>query len=96
MRTVTVLCVVTPRSTKVVLTCVLLQVSVTGVLWLSGLYLSSVSSCMGSLFGPPRILQSIANENVIPIIRILGHGVSELCLLQAVARQTISGNNRQR
>ncbi|KAK7092153.1 hypothetical protein V1264_009749 [Littorina saxatilis] len=50
------------------------KVSVTGVLWLSGLYLSSVSSCMGSLYGPPRILQSIANENVIPIIRVLGHG----------------------
>lgn len=50
------------------------KVSITGVLWLSGLYLSSVSSCMGSLYGPPRILQSIANENVIPIMRILGHG----------------------
>ena len=31
---------------------------------------------MGSLYGPPRILQSIANENVIPVIRILGQGVS--------------------
>ncbi|XP_048251115.1 solute carrier family 12 member 8-like [Haliotis rufescens] len=50
------------------------KVSVVGVLWLAGLYLSSVSSCMGSLYGPPRILQSIANENVIPIIKILGHG----------------------
>ncbi|RUS91653.1 hypothetical protein EGW08_000626 [Elysia chlorotica] len=50
------------------------KVSVTGVLWLAGLYLSSVSSCMGCLYGPPRILQSIANENVIPIIKILGHG----------------------
>lgn len=50
------------------------KVSITGVLWLAGLYLSSVSSCMGSLYGPPRILQSIANENVIPIIKVLGHG----------------------
>ncbi|XP_076456683.1 solute carrier family 12 member 8-like [Babylonia areolata] len=50
------------------------KVSVTGVLWLSGLYLSSVSSCMGSLYGPPRILQSIASENVIPVIRVLSHG----------------------
>lgn len=50
--------------------------SITGVLWLAGLYLSSVSSCMGSLYGPPRILQSIANENVIPVVRFLGHGVS--------------------
>ncbi|KAK3087217.1 hypothetical protein FSP39_003220 [Pinctada imbricata] len=50
------------------------KVSIVGVLWLAGLYISSVSSCMGSLYGPPRILQSIANENVMPIIRILGHG----------------------
>lgn len=50
------------------------KISVVGVLWLAGLYISSVSSCMGSLYGPPRILQVIANENVIPIIRVLGHG----------------------
>ncbi|XP_053391021.1 LOW QUALITY PROTEIN: solute carrier family 12 member 8-like, partial [Mercenaria mercenaria] len=50
------------------------QISVVGVLWLAGLYISSVSACMGSLYGPPRILQTIANENVIPIIRVLGHG----------------------
>lgn len=50
------------------------KVSVVGFLWLSGLYISSVSSCMGSLYGPPRILQTIADENVIPIIRVLGHG----------------------
>ncbi|KAK0055545.1 solute carrier family 12 member 8 [Biomphalaria pfeifferi] len=50
------------------------KVSLFGVLWLAGLYLSSVSSCMGSLYGPSRILQSIANENVIPIIKFLGYG----------------------
>lgn len=50
------------------------KVSIAGVLWLAGLYISSVSSCMGSLYGPPRILQSIANENVMPIIRVLGQG----------------------
>jgi potassium/chloride transporter 8 len=52
------------------------QISIVGFLWLAGLYISSVSACMGSLYGPPRILQTIANENVIPIIRVLGHGVS--------------------
>ena len=31
---------------------------------------------MGGLYGSPRILQCIANENVIPIIKVLGHGVS--------------------
>ncbi|XP_062580263.1 solute carrier family 12 member 8-like [Saccostrea cucullata] len=50
------------------------KVSIAGFLWLAGLYISSVSSCMGSLYGPPRILQSIANENVMPIIRLLGQG----------------------
>ncbi|XP_052224704.1 solute carrier family 12 member 8-like [Dreissena polymorpha] len=50
------------------------KVSITGFVWLAGLYISSVSSCMGSLYGPPRILQTIANENVIPVIRVLGHG----------------------
>lgn len=50
------------------------KVSFVGVLWLAGLYISSISNCMGGLYGPPRILQSIANENVIPVIRILGQG----------------------
>ncbi|KAL3889646.1 hypothetical protein ACJMK2_001981 [Sinanodonta woodiana] len=50
------------------------KVSIIGVLWLAGLYISSVSSCMGSLYGPPRILQTIASENVVPVIRILGRG----------------------
>ncbi|XP_060601594.1 solute carrier family 12 member 8-like [Ruditapes philippinarum] len=50
------------------------KISIVGFLWLAGLYISSVSACMGSLYGPPRILQTIANENVIPIIRVLGHG----------------------
>ncbi|XP_052764881.1 solute carrier family 12 member 8-like [Mya arenaria] len=50
------------------------KVSAVGILWLAGLYISSVSACMGSLYGPPRVLQTIANENVIPIIRVLGHG----------------------
>jgi potassium/chloride transporter 8 len=55
---------------------VIFQISIVGVLWLAGLYISSVSACMGSLYRLPKILQTIANENVIPIIRVLGHGVS--------------------
>ncbi|CAH1776028.1 unnamed protein product [Owenia fusiformis] len=50
------------------------KVSILGVLWLAGLYISSVSSCMGALYGSPRILQSIANENVIPVMKFLGQG----------------------
>ncbi|XP_072027523.1 solute carrier family 12 member 8-like isoform X2 [Amphiura filiformis] len=50
------------------------KVSLVGVLWLMGLYISSLSSCLGGLYGAPRILQCIANENVIPFMAVLGHG----------------------
>jgi len=48
----------------------------TGFLLLAGLYVSSMSSCLAAMYGTPRVLQSIANENVIPFIQILGRGVS--------------------
>ncbi|XP_046383310.1 solute carrier family 12 member 8 isoform X1 [Ischnura elegans] len=41
---------------------------------LAGLYVSSMSSCLGAMYGTPRVLQSIANENVIPGISFLGRG----------------------
>ncbi|CAG2055951.1 unnamed protein product, partial [Timema podura] len=44
------------------------------VLLLMGLYVSSMSSCLAAMYGTPRVLQSIANENVIPVIKILGKG----------------------
>jgi hypothetical protein len=47
-----------------------------GFLLLAGLYVSSMSSCLAAMYGTPRVLQSIANENVIPVIQILGRGVS--------------------
>uniref|UniRef100_A0A0A9YXX5 Solute carrier family 12 member 8 n=2 Tax=Lygus hesperus TaxID=30085 RepID=A0A0A9YXX5_LYGHE len=50
------------------------KVSAVRVLLLAGLYVSSMSSCLGAMYGTPRVLQSIANENVIPFIRILGRG----------------------
>lgn len=49
-------------------------VSLVGFLWLLGLCISSLSSCLGGLYGAPRILQRIADEDVIPIIKFLGHG----------------------
>lgn len=52
------------------------EVSVIGVLFLAGLYVSSMSSCLGAMYGTPRVLQSIALENVIPGIGALGRGVS--------------------
>ncbi|KAJ8951941.1 hypothetical protein NQ318_013608 [Aromia moschata] len=50
------------------------KVSIIRVLLLAGLYVSSMSSCLGAMYGTPRVLQSIALENVIPGIGILGMG----------------------
>ena len=52
-----------------------LQVSLVGFLFLLGLYVSSLASCMGSLYSAPRILQCIAQERVIPALAFLGHRV---------------------
>lgn len=51
------------------------KVSAVSVLLLAGLYVSSMSSCLGAMYGTPRVLQSVANENVIPGIGVLGKGV---------------------
>lgn len=50
------------------------KVSAVRLLLLAGLYVSSMSSCLGAMYGTPRVLQSIALENVIPSIGILGKG----------------------
>ncbi|CAD7077678.1 unnamed protein product [Hermetia illucens] len=50
------------------------KVSAVEFLLLAGIYVSSMSSCLGAMYGTPRVLQSIANENVIPGIEILGKG----------------------
>ncbi|XP_051715171.2 solute carrier family 12 member 8 isoform X1 [Oryctolagus cuniculus] len=48
------------------------KVSLVGFLFLLGLYISSLASCMGGLYGAPRILQCIAQEKVIPALACLG------------------------
>ncbi|OCT63255.1 solute carrier family 12 member 8 isoform X1 [Xenopus laevis] len=50
------------------------KVSLVGGLFLLGLYISSLASCMGGLYGAPRILQCIAQEKVIPALSFLGRG----------------------
>uniref|UniRef100_A0A8C4N4E7 Solute carrier family 12 member 8 n=1 Tax=Eptatretus burgeri TaxID=7764 RepID=A0A8C4N4E7_EPTBU len=50
------------------------KVSLVGFLFLIGLYISSLASCMTSLYGAPRILQCIAEEHVIPAISFLAKG----------------------
>lgn len=63
------------------------KVSLVGFLFLLGLYISSLASCMGGLYGAPRILQCIAQERVIPALAFLGRGkgpnktpVAAICL----------------
>ncbi|XP_029315040.1 LOW QUALITY PROTEIN: solute carrier family 12 member 8 [Cottoperca gobio] len=48
------------------------KVSLVGFLFLLGLYISSLASCMGGLYGAPRILHCIAQEGVIPALAFLG------------------------
>ncbi|NXV47640.1 S12A8 protein, partial [Uria aalge] len=67
------------------------KVSLVGFLFLLGLYISSLASCMGGLYGAPRILQCIAQENVIPTLAFLGRGkgpnktpVSAICLTSLI------------
>ncbi|KAK9718978.1 Amino acid permease [Popillia japonica] len=50
------------------------RVSAIRVPLLAGLYVSSMSSCLGAMYGTPRVLQSISLENVIPGIGVLGRG----------------------
>ncbi|XP_015122271.1 solute carrier family 12 member 8-like, partial [Diachasma alloeum] len=47
------------------------------VLLLAGLYVSSFSSCLGAMYGTPRVLQSIAGQNVIPGMSCLSRGVPD-------------------
>ena len=42
---------------------------------LAGLYISSLSSSLGTFYGTPRVLQSIASQKVIPFIRFMAKGV---------------------
>lgn len=50
------------------------HVSAISFLLLAGIYVSSMSSCLGAMYGTPRVLQSIANEAVIPGMGKLGQG----------------------
>ena len=63
-----------------------------GLLFLTGLYISSVSSGMGGIYGAPRILQCIANDGTIPVIRVLSKGVCVRSLLVMHSRQLFGDN----
>uniref|UniRef100_A0A0K0FHT5 Solute carrier family 12 member 8 (inferred by orthology to a human protein) n=1 Tax=Strongyloides venezuelensis TaxID=75913 RepID=A0A0K0FHT5_STRVS len=51
------------------------KVSLTRFIFLTGLYLSSLSSIVGSLLGSPRVLQGLAAEDIIPALAPLAEGV---------------------
>ena len=53
------------------------KVSAFGFMLLAALYISSISSCLATLYGTPRVLQSIAAENTMPAIGRLAEGVSK-------------------
>ncbi|VDN07547.1 unnamed protein product [Thelazia callipaeda] len=50
------------------------KVAFTGFLFLTGLYVSSLSSTVGTLLGTPRVIQNIASEGIIPILNPLSVG----------------------
>ncbi|KAL3993804.1 Amino acid permease family protein [Acanthocheilonema viteae] len=55
------------------------NISLTGFFYLTGLYVSSLSSTIGALLGTPRVIQSIASEGIIPLLNPLaiGHGANK-------------------
>ncbi|TSK92902.1 Solute carrier family 12 member 8 [Bagarius yarrelli] len=68
------------------------KVSLVGFLFLLGLYVSSLASCMGGLYGAPRVLQCIAQERVIPALSFLGQGkgpnktpIAAICLTSLIS-----------
>ncbi|KAH7937961.1 hypothetical protein HPB49_018312 [Dermacentor silvarum] len=48
--------------------------SAIGVMVLSGLYISSMSACLGALYLTPRILQNMANDGILPFSKQLSIG----------------------
>ena len=69
------------------------QASLTKILFLAGIYVSSLSSILGSLYGAPRVIQSIAAENVIPILKPLeaGRGPNKVPVYATIVLTAISG-----
>ena len=50
------------------------KVSLVGFVWVMGLFISSLSSSLGGLYGAPRILQCITVEKNFPILSFLAMG----------------------
>ena len=50
------------------------RVSAVGALFLIGLYVSSLSSCLAVFYGAPRVLQSMGRAKIVPILSFIGRG----------------------
>ena len=50
------------------------KASAVGFFLLTGLFISSLSYSLGSLYASPRIIQNISNENIIPAMRMFAVG----------------------
>lgn len=46
-----------------------------GILFMGGLYVSSLSCILGSLYSAPRVLQCIASDQLLPFMKILDKSV---------------------
>ncbi|VDM21172.1 unnamed protein product [Wuchereria bancrofti] len=68
------------------------KLSFTGFLYLTGLYVSSLSSTVGTLLGTPRVVQSIASEGIIPLLNPLaiGQGANKSPLRASLAMMLIA------
>ena len=54
------------------------QISLVGALLIFGLFVAALSSILGGLVGPPRVLQRIAEDNVLPILKPFAELVSSV------------------
>uniref|UniRef100_A0A915PMG4 Solute carrier family 12 member 9 n=1 Tax=Setaria digitata TaxID=48799 RepID=A0A915PMG4_9BILA len=68
------------------------KVAFTGFLFLIGLYVSTLSSTIGTLLGTPRVIQSIASEGIIPLLNPLavGHGANKSPLRASIVMMLIA------
>ncbi|OQR77188.1 solute carrier family 12 member 8-like, partial [Tropilaelaps mercedesae] len=61
------------------------KVSAIGVLFLSGLYISSTSASLGSLYATPRILQRMAIDGILPGSHYLAEGFEQVCVIRRMS-----------
>lgn len=55
-----------------------------GGLLLFGLFVAALSSVLGGLVGPPRVLQRIAEDNVLPILKPFAQLVGTIGIIYVI------------